>query len=103
MPKKQIGVSFEPETVDALDALAAREDTTRQALIDRGVALALAGAGREQTPVLTLSTSQIECLDELAERTGVPRVDLMRRWLTERLNREFVNDRNRKLQDVGRA
>jgi predicted transcriptional regulator len=51
--------------------------------------------------VLRLSTSQIACMDQLAERAEVTRIELMRRWLSERLNREFVDNRNRLLQDAG--
>jgi hypothetical protein len=40
-------------------------------------------------------------MDQLAERAEVTRIELMRRWLSERLNREFVDNRNRLLQDAG--
>jgi predicted transcriptional regulator len=97
MSKKQIGLSFEPELMDRIDALAQEQDTTRQALVDRGLELVLNGAGSE-TKVLQLSVSELQCLDQLAERAGVSRIDLMRRYLSERLRREYADARNAKLQ-----
>jgi predicted transcriptional regulator len=97
MSKKQIGLSFEPELIDRIDALAQEQDTTRQALVDRGLELVLNGAGSE-TKVLQLSVSELQCLDQLAERAGVSRIDLMRRYLSERLRREYADARNAKLQ-----
>lgn len=52
------------------------------------------------TPMLTLSVSELACLDQLAERANVTRIDLMRRYLSERLRREYVDARNAKLQDL---
>jgi hypothetical protein len=54
-------------------------------------------AAVDGTPVLRLSTSELVCMDQLAERSGVSRVELMRRFLSERLRLEFVNERNGKL------
>jgi predicted transcriptional regulator len=102
MAKKQIGFSFEPDVIDRLDQLAEQEGSSRQALVDRGIVLVLDGA-KEDTKTLRLSVSQIQCLDQLAERAGMSRIDLMSRYLGERLRREFVDARNAKLQDVTRA
>lgn len=95
--KSPVSIKLETETIAALDALAEREGSSRQAVIDRGIALALDGA-TSGTKVLRLSESQIACLDQLAGRRGVDRLELMRRYISERLSREFIDDRNRLTQ-----
>lgn len=39
---------------------------------------------------LELSTSELQCLDQLAAIRGVTRLELMARFLRQRLKREFV-------------
>lgn len=99
MAKKQVGLSFETDTLEKLDAMAEAQDVTRQALINTGIEMVLKGGAKSE--LLMLSVSQIACMDQLAARAGVSRVELMHRWLTQRLNREYVDDRNAKLQTAG--
>ena len=47
-------------------------------------------------PVL-LSTSQIASLDQTAARMGLTREETIHRFLTERILREFVDERNKQL------
>lgn len=49
----------------------------------------------EGTPVLKLSVSEVVCLDQLAERAGMTRAELLGRYIAERLRREFLAERNR--------
>jgi DNA-binding phage protein len=93
-----------PTTIRMTDVLQARldekaesEGVSRNDLIVRYLERGLETDG---TDVLKLSVSQIACMDQLAERAGVTRIELMRRWLSERLSREFVDNRNRLLQDA---
>jgi hypothetical protein len=60
------------------------------------------GLRTEGLGTLLLSVSQIACLDQLAARAGMTRMALIQRYLSERLRREFVDDRNDKLQSLTR-
>jgi hypothetical protein len=91
-----------PEALaERLTARAESEGCSRNDLIVRMVELGL-NVPEGQEPLL-LTVSQLRCLDQLAERAGVSRIELMRRYLSERLRREFTDDRNSKLQDLRRA
>lgn len=87
------------ELLDQLSAKAEEDGVSRSDLIARLVAVGLRADGLD---TVILSTSEITCLDQLAERAGTTRVDLSVRYLRERLRREFVDDRNSLLQDVKR-
>ena len=90
-------VRLSDELLANLEAKAEAEGCTRNELIAKLIDFGLENFGTQR---LELSVSQIACMDQLAERKGVTRIELMRRWLSERLRREFTDDRNAKLQDV---
>lgn len=90
-------LAIAPDLLERLDVKAQQTGETRNVLIVRLIEAALNMDGLKR---LELSTSEIACLDQLAERRGVTRVELMRTWLSQRLRREFVDARNAKLQDL---
>ena len=93
------GVSRNQLVVDELEALVGRGTTggtTRPSGTTSGTT-DLTPEARAALPVLQLSTSQLACLDQLAERAGVERVELMSRYLGERVRREFIEDRQRQM------
>ena len=92
-----ISLRCSDELAERLTEKATADGVSRNDLIVR---LIESGLQAEGLDALMLSVSQITCLDQLAERRGVSRIELMRRWLSERLRREFVDDRNSKLQDL---
>jgi hypothetical protein len=95
----QLHVRLDDELLERLDAQAETEGVSRNELIARYLEHGLKTAGLQ---TVLLSTSEIQCLDQLAERADVTRAELSRRYLGERLRREFVNDRNSLLQDAKR-
>lgn len=91
---------FDEGLAERLGARAEERGCSRNELI---VELCERGLETGHLDALLLSVSQLACLDQLAARAGVTRVELMRRYLGERLRREFVDARNARLQDVSRA
>lgn len=92
-------VRLSRELLDQLSEKAEADGVSRSDLIARLIAVGLRADG---LGTVVLSTSEIACLDQLAERAGTTRVDLSVRYLRERLRREFVDDRNSLLQDLKR-
>jgi hypothetical protein len=110
----QFVVRCDEEFLPRVDELAGRRELSRNQLVLAVLEAAIAGditpavispAGaasditpeRASLPILQLSTSQLACLDQLAERAGVERVELMSRYLGERVRREFIEDRQRQM------
>jgi hypothetical protein len=89
-----VTVRLEDELLERIDA---REGSSRQekvvALIDRGLKVP------EGLETLMLSTSQIASLDQTAARWGLSRVEAMQRILSERILREFTEERQRQLNE----
>jgi predicted DNA-binding ribbon-helix-helix protein len=83
-----------------LSARAEAEKVSRNELIVRLLEHGLKTEGLE---TVLLSTSEIECLDLLAERQGKTRAQLSSRFLRERLRREFVDDRNSLMHKLKKA
>jgi predicted transcriptional regulator len=94
-----LSVRAEDELIARLDAQAEQDGVSRSELVIRYLEHGLKTAGLD---TVILSTSEIQCLDQLAERADTTRAALSSRYLRERLRREFVDDRNRLLQDAKR-
>lgn len=92
-------VRLPQDLLDQLTAKAEADGVSRGELIARLIAVGFRADGLD---TVILSTSEIACLDQLAERADTTRVDLSVRYIRERLRREFVADRNRLLQDSKR-
>lgn len=98
----------------ALDALADERGVSRNQLIVGELERVISPPSKRGTtadvvppsgatsglPVPQLSTSELACLDQLAARAGVGRVELMARFLRERLRREFIEDRQRLMAEA---
>jgi predicted transcriptional regulator len=95
----QLHVRLDDELLERLDARAEQTNTSRNELIARLLDVGLKADGLD---TVILSTSEIQCLDQLAARADTTRAALSSRYLRERLRREFVDDRNRLLQDAKR-
>lgn len=91
---------LEDDLIARLGARSEDEGISRNELVARYLEHGLKTAGLD---TVILSTSEIACLDQLAERAGTTRAALSSRYLRERLRREFTDERHRLLQDAKRA
>jgi len=85
-----VTVRLEDELLERVDA---SEGSSRQEKV-----LSLIKAGLDVPPGLKpvlLSPTQIQSLDQTAERMGLTREQAIHRFLTERILREFVEERQR--------
>lgn len=99
---RPIPIRIQDELLEKIDAKAESTGVARADLIRQALEASLAP---RETPqgidcLIELSKSQIECMDQLAERAGLDRKRYLQRIIGERLRREFVDDRNRLLQDI---
>jgi predicted transcriptional regulator len=92
-----MSVRLDDGLIERLDARAAEQGINRTELVTR---LLEHGLKTDGVQTVLLSTSEIACLDQLAERAGCTRSELSRRYLGQRLRREFTDDRHRLLQKV---
>jgi predicted DNA-binding protein len=79
-----------------VDEVAGAEGIKRTELLTELVEQGLNARGLDR---LMLSTSQIASLDQTAARWGLSRVEAMQRILSERILREFTEERQRQLNE----
>lgn len=91
----QVTLRLDDELLAKVDT---QEGSSRQekvlAALERGVSIP------DGLEALMLSKAQITCLDQLADRAGLSRIELLARYVGERLNREFVEDRQRQMGNL---
>jgi hypothetical protein len=96
-PTHSVTIRVADETLAAIDA---REGASRQekltGLVERALQIP------EGVEALMLSTSQIASLDQTAARWGVSRIEAMQRILSERILREFTQERQRQAFGKGK-
>jgi hypothetical protein len=78
--------------LERVDETADREGVKRTELL---VELVEQGLNARGLSAVMLSTSEIASLDQTAGRLGLTRVQAIERFLRERINREFVEERQR--------
>lgn len=92
-------IRFDDPTLARLDARAEADGVSRQQLVISLVTQALDAppvpAGLE---VLLLSTSQIASLDQTAARMGLTRIEAIQRFIKQRIEREFIEERQRQMR-----
>ena len=94
-----VGARFDDDTIAELDRRAKAAGVTRTEIV-----AALVRETLDSVPVppglqvLELSTSQFASLGQTAERLGLTVMEAMQRFLKERIEREFIEERQRQVK-----